>query len=312
MKVLLFLALLVASIMLFFLLGPVYTLPPFTPLDIKIAVYIKLPSELFACIAGALLAVSGLILQYLFRNPLMDPYVSGTSAGASFGAVVSFLLPFELIASVMYETLTAFLFALLASVITLLLGRKGTVNALLFAGLTVNFAFVSGLMIAEEYLALKFPSTPSPLFWIFGEIGVESYKQVVILLLITLGFIAFAISSERRFDLISAGDELSSSFGLNSSAFRIVWFMVTSIVIAYLVSQVGIIGFIGLMAPHIARNSGADGFRESLIYSALIGASLLGLANVIAGGTFGFILPMTSVTAIIAMPILIRLVRTLD
>ncbi|BBD73691.1 iron ABC transporter [Sulfodiicoccus acidiphilus] len=302
----------IAAGLLGLLYGPVYTPLNSTGVYREILLDMKLPTVIYAALTGIVLAASGTVLQTLFRNGLMDPYVSGTAAGAAFGAVIAFFTGVPLFLSILAQPVAAFAFSVLGSLIVLALGRKGGPGSLLLAGLTVDFAFTSGLLVAEEYLQFKYPQLPNALYWLFGDVGVKTFTDVGVLLSVTLVFLYVLTLRARAFDLASLGDEVAYANGLNVGKFRLGWLTLTSLVVGYLVSQVGAIGFVGLMSPHMARLMGADGFRQVLLTSCIVGALVMEAANDISDGTFGFIVPITAVTSAFVLPIMIRLAMGLE
>lgn len=292
--------------------GPVYTPLNSTGIYRHILIYMKLPTVLYVAIAGVILAASGTTLQTLFRNGLMDPYVSGTAAGASFGAVVAFFTGAPLFLSILAEPVMAFVFSIIGSLIIMALGRKGGTGSLLLAGLTVDFAFTSGLLVAEEYIQFKYPQLPNALYWLFGDVGVKTFLDVGVGSVVTIIFLYLLFLRARAFDLASMGDEISQANGLKIGKFRLFWLTLTSVVVSYLVSQVGAIGFVGLMSPHLARLMGADGFKEVLSLSCIVGVAVMEGANALADGTFGFIVPITAVTSAFVLPIMVRLAMGIE
>lgn len=278
---------------------------------------IRIPTSIATLFIGADLAVSGLILQKLFKNPLMDPYISGTSAGAAFGAVLSyvFLLFGVTISSIFYiAPFTAFLFSLIATLITVVIGKSGDVYRIIIAGIAVSYLFSSLIMFELSILEEKILQVPSVYFWIFGYINYINYSEMLLITITSSIFLFLAIKYARIIDLVALSDEISYAHGINPSKFRLLWIITISLITSLIISFTGIIGFVGMMTPHIVRGflGGRSSFDE-IPYVATIGGAILLISKIISEGALGFIVPVTTVTAIFAFPIIIYvLVRRVD
>lgn len=274
----------------------------------KILFNIRIPTTIAAMLIGASLAVAGVILQALLRNPLMDPYTSGTAAGGAFGAILAYFglafnLPFAWIIYV--SPVVAFVFALLSTLITLLIGKRTGVYGIIIGGVVVSFVFSSLTTFMIIALETKFPQIPPITFWLLGSIQVVGYSYDLVLFLLTLALIALAYYEGRRIDVVYISDELAYSRGINPSLFRMFWIFLVSVVVAYIVSEVGIIGFVGIIVPHIARRFSSGSTRSLIPLSALLGSSIMTFSNIIANGALGYLFPVTAITSILAAPIII-------
>lgn len=270
---------------------------------------IRFPTSISTLFIGADLAVSGLILQKLLKNPLMDPYISGTSSGAAFGATLSYIfLLFGIpLAYIFYiAPLTAFLFASIATLITILIGKSGDVYRLVIAGIAVSYIFSSLIMFEISILQEKVPELPSVYFWIFGYINYINYTEMVLTVVISLIFLAFTMKYARIIDLVAISDEMSFAHKVNPNRFRLLWVLAISLLISMIISFTGIIGFVGLMTPHLVRGflGGRSSYTE-IPYVAMMGGMILLVSKIISKGAFGFTVPITAVTAILAFPIII-------
>lgn len=269
---------------------------------------IKLPVVISAMLIGALLSMSGAIMQLLLRNPLMDPYVSGTASGGAFGAVLSYFLlafglPFGFLAYV--SPLVAFSFSMVSTLVTLIIGRRGGVYALVIGGVIVGFIFSSLTTILVTLMSIKFWQLPSVEFWLFGEVVYMPWRDVFALGALTALLFAEWYRSARKMDLVSISDEMSYARRINPDRFRIVWVALISLVVSFAVSVAGIIGFVGIIVPHIVRRFGPSGSTRLVPYSALLGASFLVLANSLSSGILGTVIPLTALTALIAAPVMV-------
>ncbi len=269
---------------------------------------IRIPTVLAAAVIGASLAVCGAVMQMLLRNPLMDPYVSGTAAGGAFGAVLSyFLLAFNLpFAYLVYVSpLVAFGFALLSTLITIAVGRRTGVYGLVVGGVVVAFIFSSAVTILTTLISNRFPFVPSVTFWLQGEIVVVGWRGDLGLFALTAMLVLLGVRHARRIDLVAISDEMSYARGINPNTYRYVWVVLISLVSGYIVSLVGIVGFVGIIVPHIVRRVFGGSTTTLVPYSALIGTPLLLLANILSSGALGTVIPVTAITSLIAAPIIV-------
>ncbi|MFP3218884.1 MAG: iron ABC transporter permease [Acidianus sp.] len=269
---------------------------------------IRLPTVIASALIGASLSIAGAIMQLLLRNPLMDPYVSGTASGGAFGAVLAyFLLAFNLPFGwlIYISPLIAFFFSLLATVITLAIGKKTGVYGIIIGGVVVSYLFSSMLTMLLEAIEYKYPQVPPPLFWLLGEIQIVGYEFDEALGTLVFLLIIFSIIESRKLDLVHISDELSFAKKVNPNRYRMLWIIFLSIIVGLIVSQVGIIGFIGIIVPHIVRRTIGGNSSTLIPFSAILGSSIMMLSNIIASGALGFVIPVTAITSVLASPIII-------
>jgi iron complex transport system permease protein len=266
---------------------------------------IRIPTVLAAAAIGTSLAVCGAVMQMLLRNPLMDPYVSGTASGGAFGAVLSyFLLAFNLpFAYLVYVSpLIAFAFALLSTLITIAVGRRTGVYGLVVGGVVVAFIFSSAVTILTTLISTRFPFVPSVTFWLQGQIVVVGWRSDLGLFALTAILVLLGVKQARRIDLVAISDEMSYARGINPNTYRYMWVVLVS---GYIVSLVGIVGFVGIIVPHIVRRILGGSTTALVPYSALLGSPLLLLANILSSGIFGTVIPVTAITSLVAAPIIV-------
>jgi len=269
---------------------------------------IRLPTVISAMLIGALLALSGALLQHLLKNPLIDPFIAGTASGGELGAVIAFALPliinFPLDDVVYLQPILAFITASLATFITLAIGRKGSIYGIVVGGVVVSFLFSSLTTIVVTILQQLQPRIPPITFWLLGEINIVGWRDVIILSILTLVFLTLTLRFSRTLDLLAISDEMSYAHKINPNRQRILWLLLVSLINAFIVSIAGIIGFVGIIVPHIARRIGGN-IKSLAIYTTLIGAVLMEFSNIASRGLFGTIIPLTSITALLASPIII-------
>ncbi|WP_028975226.1 FecCD family ABC transporter permease [Spirochaeta cellobiosiphila] len=270
-----------------------------TPADI-IILNVRAPRIVLALLVGGALAVSGTALQGLFRNPMADPYVLGLSSGAAFGVTVVIIC--GLSTTVLLQG-SAFIGALLTAFFGLSLAqglsRRGT-TTLLLTGMTLSFmlsALISFFMYINRDLVENI------LFWTFGSFSSSSWMKVCLLLPpVFLGVTGLQLLS-KDLNLLTQGEDMAASSGVSVQKVKILIVLLSSLLTASAVALSGIIGFIGLIIPHIMRTLGGPNHRGLLISSFFGGALVAlwadGLARVILAPSE---LPVGIITALIGGP----------
>lgn len=273
---------------------------------------IRLPRILVVGLVGATLSMLGLLMQTLSRNPLADPYVLGISSGASTGAVMaivfgwlSFLGSYQIFCS-------SLLGSLLIIIILFLLMRKSQ-NAvkliLIGAGLSAFFSAVTTLIV---FSAQNEAQVRSAMFWLVGSFSGIQWSDI---LSIALGFVVLLVSLylfQKELDLMYIGMSDAQQLGMNLKKFLTVMVVVASAAAAITVSKVGVVGFVGLIVPHIARRFIGIDHRWLIGASALLGANLLILADSFARSYFTpEEVPVGILTAFIGAPAFIYIVAGL-
>ena len=241
----------------------------------RIVLDLRLPRALLAVIVGAGLGMVGAVLQTLTRNDLADPFLFGLSSGAAAGAVVVITVTGNFLG---FWTLPAAAFAggLIASLIVLsLFGRlaRKSASQMILAGLAVSFLFLSltnYLIFAGDQRAAH-----SVLFWTLGGLGLANWDVLPIALAGLAAIGALALLGHRQLDALLAGDEAAETLGISVTRFRQAAFLVCAFATASFVALSGVIGFIGLMVPHLARGVAGPLHGAMLLASAVIGACLL-------------------------------------
>lgn len=270
---------------------------------------VRLPRVLLAVLVGAALAGAGTIYQALFRNPLADPYVLGVSSGAGLGAVIALTLTAQATA-LRFGVVPAAAFA--GSIATMWLvtrlaswrGRLDTAS-LLLAGVAISYtlaALTSFIMVfAREQMA-------AVVFWMMGGLGAASWPYVAMIApMVGIGAIA-ALVMTRELNLMLLGDERASHLGLAAGRFKVVALGVASLLTAAAVAVAGLIGFVGLMVPHMVRLTlGPD--HRALVPASLLGGSIaLVLADLAARTVIAPVeIPVGVVTALLGGPFFVWL-----
>ncbi|GGH19611.1 iron complex transport system permease protein [Cribrihabitans marinus] len=243
---------------------------------------IRFPRALLAIMVGAGLAMVGASLQAVTRNPLADPHLLGISSGGAFGAILA-LLHTGLFVGHLTVPLLAFLGALAATAIVLIVSRfANTMSAdrLVLAGVAVSFIIMAG---ANVLVFLADPkATHIVVFWMLGGLGLAQWSQLLyplVILLICAGWLMF---KAKDLNAMTVGDETASTLGIPVARFRLSVFVVGALITGVMVAFSGIIGFVGLMVPHVVRMAVGGDYARVLPGSALIGAIFLLWADIAA------------------------------
>lgn len=267
----------------------------------------RFPRVIISILAGFGLAVSGVILQSLVRNPLASPDVIGVTKGAGFfAAFVLFVFP----SSPVYVLPAAALFgALVVFVLLFLITRRFTLKPASFAlvGIALGAIFQSGI----QFLLVKFPTDINmALLWMSGSLWGRSWLDVYALLPWIAILIPVAWMQYKKLNVLQLGDDLSQSLGVVVIPQRF-WLLLLSVSLAgFSVASIGAIGFIGLIAPHIARKLVGSSHQYVIPLAALVGANLLLLSDII--GRVVILpreVPVGIMTAIIGAPYFVYLLR---
>jgi len=240
---------------------------------------IRLPRTVLAVIVGAVLGLSGAVLQGFTRNPLAEPALLGVSSGAALGAVIAIYFGLAALSPVT-GPLMGIIGAIGACALTFALGRNGTV-ALVLAG-----AAVSSLTAAGIALALNFAPSPYAAYeimtWLLGSLADKSWTQVVLVLPFALVGAAMLALTGRALDALSLGEAQAQSLGVNLTTLAALVVAGTALSVGAITSVVGAIGFIGLVAPHLVRPFVDYAPRRVLLPATLAGALLLLCADIAA------------------------------
>jgi iron complex transport system permease protein len=268
---------------------------------------IRLPRIILALLGGIALSVSGASLQTVFRNPLVDSYILGISAGAGFGAA----LAIAVLPDIISIQISAFAFGLLAFIMTYFVARTrgGTpIVSLVLAGVIVTSLFSAGISL------IKFFTDPQRLAgvvtWLMGSLAVSGWGNVIsIVPSILAGFIILFLM-RWRLNVLSMGDEEARSLGVNVERDRFIVLLAATLMVSSFTSIAGIIGWIGLMVPHMTRMfMKTPDNRVVIPISACIGSALLLLADDAARCLTTYELPVGVLTTIGGAPFFLYLLK---
>lgn len=246
--------------------------------EIAIVWEIRLPRILCAFFVGMGLAVGGTIFQSLLSNPLADPYTLGVSTGAAFGASLAIYFGMTYGLSIP-TTPTAFLFALLTLAVVIVIAQKGggmLSSSLIISGIIVSSIFSSGISFLKM---LSGENVSAIVFWLMGSLSACSWNDVSTIAPVVLGCGALAYYFSDDLNIMTMGDEAAQALGVPTKRIRLLYLVLGSCITAACVAVSGIIGFVGLVVPHILRFWLTSDNRTLLPLSALTGGLLLLLAD---------------------------------
>ncbi len=270
---------------------------------------LRLPRVLLAALVGASLATAGVLYQALFRNALADPYILGVSSGAGLGATIMIVAGgTSLLGRVVGVPIGAFVGALLTiTVVVKVASRAGRLEStsLLLAGVAVSYTLSA---VTSFLMVVSHESMQAVVFWMMGGLTGASWPYVGLLSgLLAVGLVVPMVFS-RHLDLMLLGDERAGQLGLNVERFKLVALAIASLVVAGAVSVSGLIGFVGLMTPHMVRLVLGPDHRGLLPASALAGALVLVLSDLVARLVLAPVeIPVGIVTALAGGPFFVWL-----
>lgn len=271
---------------------------------------IRMPRIVLAIAVGVGLSVVGIVMQAIVKNPLADPYILGVSSGASLGATLAVVLgigsSFGSNSLGIMGFIGAFGVSILVLIISNIGGRSNSIK-LLLAGMALSSvcsSFSSFLVyISDDSQKLK-----TITFWLMGSLAGPKWNEIVIIMPIIILGVIFFMTQYRTLNLMLLGDEVSITLGTDLHKFRIIYLVITSLMIGLLVYVSGMIGFVGLIIPHIVRMIFGTDHKKIIPISALLGAIILIWADVLSRALIkGTEIPIGIVISIIGSPLFVWL-----
>jgi len=280
---------------------------------------IRLPQALTAIVSGIGLAVSGAAMQSILRNPIGSPFTLGISQAAAFGAAFSVMVlgtgamhstgaNAVAISNPYITTLLAFLFSLVGVGVILLITRirRASPEVMVLAGVAMGSLFTAGTMFLQ-YFADDI-QLAAMVFWTFGDTARASWKELGFITVVVILACVYFMFNRWNYNAIDAGDETANGLGVNVKRVRISGMLVASIVTAIIVSFLGIIGFVGLVCPHIVRRLIGDDHRFLIPGTSIMGAILLLASDTVARIMLApHILPVAILTSFLGAPVFVYL-----
>lgn len=270
---------------------------------------IRLPRLIYSVLTGIGLSLVGLLMQTVTRNALADPYVLGVSSGASTGAVFAIImggLPFL----GQYNTpIFAALGAALSIIMVLLcVGKSNSPVKLILIGMGMTGIF-SALTMMIIYGAKHEAQVRSAMFWLLGSFAGIQWGDLPLTTIIVTLFMLYIYMFNQDLDVLLLGNHEAAQMGLSVKQLQLSIVIISSIVIATLVSKVGVVGFIGLIIPHLARIMGGPKHRNTLIFSALIGSIVMIWSDVLSRALYSpEEIPIGVLTSLLGAPLFIWII----
>ena len=278
-----------------------------SPQVTSIVFNIRLPRIIAALVVGASLAVAGASFQGIFQNPLVSPDLLGVSQGAAFGAAIAILLNM----GNFFIQLSSFVFGIISVAITYVISksyRAGGILLLVLSGTAVS-AFFNALVSGAKFMADPYDKLPQIVYWLMGSLSSVNFDKLAMIVIPLIIGIAVIMILRWHLNVLSMGDEEAQSLGLNPNNLRILIITACTLVTSAAVSISGIIGWVGLVVPHMTRIIVGPDHKILLPASLSIGASFLLLIDNISRTAISIEVPIGILTAIIGVPIFLYLLR---
>jgi len=265
---------------------------------------IRLPRIICAGFVGMGLAVSGVIFQGILQNPLADPYTLGISTGASFGASVAIII--NLYFEIYFSTILAALIgAFVTLIFVILIAKNGggfRSSNIIIAGIIISSILSSGVSFIKM---LAGENVGAIVFWIMGSLSAKNWNDVLIIAPVSLICTVLAMFFAVQLDIMSLGDRNAQALGVDINKIRLLYLIIGSVITAVCVSVCGVIGFVGLVVPHLIRFSLTAKNKILIPFSAAFGAVLLILADTFTRNFSSGEIPVGVLTTLIGGPFFI-------
>lgn len=244
---------------------------------------IRLPRAFLACFIGMGLSSVGLVYQGIFKNPMADPFVLGTSSGSALGASIAIVLGMEnTLFGLSGVAVSAFVGAILTTFVVYniaKIGNRASNTNLLLAGVAVNFflsSIISFIMVLDRNQVEKI------VFWTLGSLASANYKNVIMLMFVIIPSVILICFFSRDLNIITTGEETASSLGVEVERVKNIMLILSALIVATSVSVSGIIGFVGLIMPHVVRMIIGPDYKKALPFTMLWGASFMVLCDILS------------------------------
>jgi iron complex transport system permease protein len=295
--------------------GSLFPGQPEATLDQRIFLELRMPRAILCIFVGASLGVGGTLMQALFRNPIVEPGLVGTSSGAAFGSAMFFVLGgvFNIGTSLWSLPVAACLGGILSTYLVFMLARsrgegRASIVLLLLTGLAINALFMSAIGFLT-YIA-RDPQARSITFWSLGTLSGASWTAVLIVAISTICGTLAALTYAKQLNALMIGEEEATYLGVNVNRLKWIVLSINVLIVAVATAFTGVISFVGLIVPHILRMMGGSDNRFLIIGSALLGATLLTLADLIARLMLRPAeLPIGIVTSAVGVPVFLYLLK---
>ena len=286
---------------------------PLGTVDAAIVWQLRLPRVVLGALVGGMLALCGAAYQGIFRNPLADPYLLGVAAGAGLGATIAIVFAIDItVAGVHALPMFAFVGAIIAVGLAYLVGRSvgaGRSSTTLVLGGVAVAAFLTAM---QTFLQQRHTDQLALVYnWILGTVATDGWSEVITMLPYALLALVVILLHGRLLDVMGLGDDAARTLGVRTGHVRVAVIGAVTIGTAAAVAVTGLIGFVGLIIPHVVRLLGIRTHRTLLPLSMLLGASFLVLCDLVARTAVSpSELPIGVVTAVIGAPAFALVLRT--
>lgn len=278
-----------------------------TDVESQVVLGVRFPRLLLGMLVGGGLALGGSALQAVFRNPLVSPQVLGVSSGASFGGVLVLMLGL----GSAFLVGGAFIFGIAALIMVMAIGktRSGSSILMIVLGGVVTSAFFSALVSLITYLADPYSTLPSIVFWLMGSLATADMGKVAIAAVPILLGSAVILGLRWRVNILSLGDDDAASLGVKPHRLRMLLLVMVAFMTAGAVAVSGVIGWVGLVVPHLARLWVGPDHRISMPTTFVLGAAYLTVIDTLSRTISPGEIPLGILTAIIGAPVFVVLLR---
>lgn len=259
-------------------------LEEFSKNQISIVWSLRFPKVLVAACTGAGLALAGILMQALTKNALADPYILGISSGASTGAVLSLLIGTLPVVGRIPLAEGAFAGALLTSILVFVIGSNGTridTTKMVLVGMSLSALFSSATSLII-FLTPDARRVQNAMFWMSGSFAGAGWSDVPLAMIVTLIGILAVYPMSRELDALLMGEDIARNAGVNTTAVKWILILMSTLLTAVLVSVSGVIGFVGLVIPHITRSIVGAAHKRMIIISVFIGAIFMIWTDLVA------------------------------
>lgn len=273
---------------------------------------IRFPRVLLGAICGAGLALCGVLMQCVTKNPIAEPYILGISSGASCGAVAVIVLGGMSSLGINSVTTGAFVGSLISGVLVFAIGtqmgKTTSTTRLVLSGMAIStiFSALTNLLI---YSAENSNQAKSALFWTIGSLGGAKWEVLLLPFMMLVVAMIAALIMSKSLDILLLGDDSAIILGINIKLIKSIILILATLLTSALVAITGAIGFIGLVVPHICRTIAGSDHKKLIVLSSLIGAIFLIASDVIARGLFPPIeIPIGIITSLVGGPFFLYLI----
>lgn len=283
------------------------TQPESMPNSTFVVLTIRLPRVIMALLIGSSLAVSGVSMQALFKNPLASPKILGVFSGAAFGIALGLVTFHKMI----YAHILAFVFGVFAVSMTYVIGKQKqghSVLILLLAGIIVD-AFFTSLLAIVQFNANVESELPSIIYWLMGSLSGVTMTDVKWVILPVIACISLLYVLRWKINILSLSDEEALSLGYNLKLYKLLVIIVVTVLSAISVSICGMIGWVGLVTPHIGRMIVGTDHKKLMPISILLGGVYLLLVDTFCRSLFSSEIPLSIMTALLGAPFFAYLLK---